>query len=104
MEPLLIAYDLDSCGSTGLVIPTLNDLTERPFPQDPDHLVSIAKVVTLNDKIVTPLIVITVIVTHTTGLKGSGDPGRRSVKDLIEIEDFFPLKVRHGCQFSADES
>lgn len=62
METLLVADDLDRDHVARLVIPALQDLAERSFPENVDDLVAVVKVVVRDEEIVATLVVVAVVV------------------------------------------
>ena len=58
MKPLLIPNNLDSDQATSLVIDTSNNLPETTFSEDVDDLIPKRKVITLDDGVVSSLIVV----------------------------------------------
>lgn len=62
MEALLVPDDLDSHREASSMIPAMKHLPERPLAKGADHLVTISKMIAVNDEIVAPLVIIAMIV------------------------------------------
>jgi hypothetical protein len=64
METLLVPYDFDGNRFTGTVISTLKDLTEGAFAKSVDNLVAISKVITVDYLVITPIIIVTIVISR----------------------------------------
>lgn len=91
MEALLVPDDFDSDVLPGLVISALQHLSKRTLAKHSFDLISICKVITRDNQIITPLIVVTVIIRrHFGSCGGLGVPCAR-IEDLLEIYNLTPL-------------
>lgn len=76
------------------MIPTMQYLAERPFPQRVDDFVPICEMVVVDNKVVASVIIVAVIVRriiqHCRLLLASGT----NAVDGGEVEDFFPFEFR----------
>ena len=62
MESLFIANDLDSHRFSGTVVTTIKHLTERTFSESVDNLISISKVIMVDNKVIASIIIISVVI------------------------------------------
>lgn len=62
MKTLLVPNYLDCHGLSRTMVAAMQNLTERAFPQGIHHLVTIRQVITMDDEIVSPFIIIAMVV------------------------------------------
>ncbi len=62
MEPFLVSDDLNGHRFTSTVISTMQNLTKRSLPERVNHFVPIGQVIVIDDKVVTSIIIIAVVI------------------------------------------
>ena len=68
MEPLLVPNNLYCNRLSCRMISTAQYLTERTFPEAVHYFVTVTKMVTLNDKVITAVIIVAVVVRRSVGM------------------------------------
>ncbi len=104
MEALLVPDNFDGDVLPSFVIPTLQNLSERSLSKHPFDLIPICKVVTRDDEVVAPLVVVAMIVSsdfwcgRILGVPCTG------VEDLLEVDNFAAFVPREIFEVRFDES
>ena len=100
VEALLVPDDLDRHQATSLVINAPCDLAKTAFPEDVDYLVPIRQMITYNDIIVPPLIVISKICSFSIQVSYVLLGVLCTAKiDIVVVNDFSAfeyIQVRHS--------
>lgn len=94
VEPLLVSDDLDGYRFTSAVVATMQHLSERSLAQCIDDFITVCQVVTIDDKIVTTLIVISMIVRRVIDSGWFFVTVSTNVIDRWVIENLLALIVR----------
>lgn len=101
VEPLLVSNDLHRDGLPSAVIPTVQDLTERALAQVANDLVSVCQVVTHDDLIVTPLVIIPKVVRGVIRRRPLLPALRSDAVDRRVIQDFLALILGQSLSLRA---
>lgn len=87
VESFFVANDLDRDHVSRLVIAALKNLAERAFAEDVDDLVAIVKMIVRDEKVVTPLVIVSVVVCRVLLRRGLLLAVRPNEVDLAVVAD-----------------
>ena len=103
MEPFLVPNNLYCDGPSCSMISAAQHLAERTLPEAVHDFVTVTKMVPVNDKIVTPIVVIAIVVRRSVRVSRLL---RATSPDVIHrwvIEDFLPLVLGQMLSLTALE-
>lgn len=103
MEALLVADDLDRHGETGGMVPTVQHLAERALAQGANHLVTISQVVTVDNEVVSSLVIVAMVVRWVVAGGWLLVATSTNAEDLRVVEDLLALEVRQVYGLTAFE-
>jgi len=103
VETLLIPYYFNGQRLSGIVVATLDNLTERTFTKCVDNLVAVGQVVMRNHQVVTSFVIIAKVVRGYIWRRSLFLAFRANMINLRVIQNFLTLIVRQVLALTAFE-
>lgn len=96
MEPLLVSDDLDSDRFPRSMISALQYLAKRPFAEEADDLVPISEVVSLDEEVISAIVVVSVVVGRLITRRRFLLGVRANVVNPRVFDNLGPFKIGKG--------